>query len=357
MTIIVAEAGVNHNGCLDTALQLVDSAASSGADIVKFQTFKAKNLVSGSAKLAKYQQKRVESNINQRQMLADLELAFADFEVLADHCAQRGIEFLSTAFDSESLDFLTTEIDLRRLKIPSGEITNAPFVLDHAKTGKSLIISTGMSDISEIETALGVVAYGLTSVETSKPSMGAFQSAYQSIAGKEALREKVTLLHCTSEYPAPIDQINLRAMDNLAEIFSLPIGYSDHSDGILVSVAAAARGASIVEKHFTLDASLPGPDHKASIEPAQLKLLVEQIRVVESALGSREKTVQVSERDNRSVARKSLHTKEKIREGERFSDHNVIAMRPGTGMPPDRYWELLGKQASRDYSAGEPILE
>ncbi len=355
--MIIAEAGVNHNGDETLAYQLVDAAHQAGADIVKFQTFKAKNLVTEQAKQADYQVANTQKQESQQAMLSRLELSYSTHHRLVKHCELLGIEFLSTAFDSESLDFLVNDLGLTRLKLPSGELTNAPLVLEHARTGCDLIVSTGMATLAEIEMALGVIAFGYTAAGNEAPSMMAFQQAYASDAGQKALKEKVTILHCTTEYPAPIVEINLKAMDTLGNAFDLPAGYSDHSEGITIPIAAVARGAVLIEKHFTLDKNMEGPDHKASLEPNELTAMVKAIRQVELALGSAVKYPTVSEVKNKAVARKSLVASQTIRAGESFSADNVAVKRPGNGMSPYQYWDVLERSASRGYQAGDLIIE
>ena len=285
MTLIIAEAGVNHNGDETLAFQLVDAAYHAGADIVKFQTFKAKNLVTEDAVQAEYQVTNTQKQESQLAMLSRLELSYEVHHQLVKHCESLGIEFLSTAFDSESLDFLVNDLGLTRLKIPSGEITNAPLVLEHARTGCDLIVSTGMATLSEIEAVLGVIAFGYVADKVAEPSELAFQQAYASEQGQKALKQKVTILHCTTEYPAPMAEINLKAIDTLGRAFELPAGYSDHSAGITISIAAVARGAVLIEKHFTLDQNMEGTDHKASLEPQEFTAMITAIRQVEVALG------------------------------------------------------------------------
>jgi N-acetylneuraminate synthase len=253
MTLIIAEAGVNHNGDEKLAFELVDAAWKAGADIVKFQTFKAKNLVTAEAVQADYQVANTQKKESQLEMLSRLELSWDAHHKLIDYCKKLGIEFLSTAFDSESLNFLVNELGISRLKLPSGELTNAPLVLEHARTGCDIIVSTGMATLAEIESALGVIAFGYTAEKNALPGVEAFQHAYASVEGQKALKEKVTILHCTTEYPAPLNEINLRVMDTLKQAFDLPAGYSDHSEGITIPVAAVARGAVVIEKHLTLD--------------------------------------------------------------------------------------------------------
>ncbi|WP_312627709.1 N-acetylneuraminate synthase [Scandinavium sp.] len=357
MTLIIAEAGVNHNGDEKLAFQLVDAAYKAGADIVKFQTFKAVNLVTAEAVQADYQVVNTQKQESQLAMLSRLELSWEAHHRLIDYCNHLGIEFLSTAFDSESLAFLVNELGLKRLKLPSGELTNAPLILEHARTGCDIIVSTGMATLSEIEAALGVIAFGYTASLNVQPGVDAFQQAYASEEGQKALREKVFILHCTTEYPAPMEEINLRAMDTLGLAFDLPAGYSDHSEGITIPVAAVARGAKIIEKHFTLDKNMEGPDHKASLEPHELAEMVQSIRKVEKALGSAVKAPTVSEIKNKSVARKSLVASLTINEGECFTNENVAIKRPGTGMSPYLYWNLLNKPASKSYKPGDLISE
>lgn len=357
MTLIIAEAGVNHNGDEALAFQLIDPAYQAGADIVKFQTFKAKNLVTEEAQQADYQIANTQKKESQLAMLQRLELPYELHHKLINHCHKLGIEFLSTAFDTESLIFLVNDLGLKRLKIPSGELTNAPLVLEHARTGCELIVSTGMASLAEVEAALGVIAFGYTQKNNIPPSLEEFQKAYISKAGQEALKQKVTLLHCTTEYPAPMEEVNLRAMDTLASAFNLTVGYSDHSQGITIPVAAVARGAKLIEKHFTLSKSMEGPDHKASLEPDELASMITAIRQVETALGSSVKAATSSEEKNKVVARKSLVAVTAINTGERFTTDNIAIKRPGSGLSPYRYWELLSRFATQSYSAGDLIDE
>lgn len=357
MTLIIAEAGVNHNGDEKLAFELVEAAYQAGADIVKFQTFKAKNLVTESAKQADYQVANTQKQESQLAMLSRLELSYEVHHQLVAHCNKLGIEFLSTAFDSESLDFLVNELGLKRLKLPSGEITNAPLVLEHARTGCDLIVSTGMATLAEVESVLGVIAFGYLADDSKQPSILAFQQAYASNEGQRLLKEKVTILHCTTEYPAPMEEINLKAMDTLGLAFDLASGYSDHSEGITIPIAAVARGAVLIEKHFTLDKTMEGPDHKASLEPDELKAMIDAIRQVEVALGTNVKSPTISEVKNKAVARKSLVAAKPISVGETFNMENLVIKRPGSGMSPYKLWELLGKTASKPYQAGDLIVE
>ncbi len=354
---IIAEAGVNHNGDEQIALELIDAAKKAGADAVKFQTFRAEELVTKSARKAIYQQRTGDSVESQFAMLKRLELDYASHHRLAAYCKKNKIDFLSSAFDSESLKFLVDDLHLQTLKIPSGEITNAPFLLEHAFTGCKLILSTGMADMVEIETALGVLAYGLTVNTGQRPDMKKFQEAYLTQAGQDALQKSVTLLHCTSEYPCPPLAVNLKAIATISEQFQLPVGYSDHSEGLTIAIAAAALGAKTIEKHFTLDKNMEGPDHQASLEPIELEEMIQAIRTVEQGLGDGLKVPQSSEIGNMKVARKSLVAAHDITQGEIFTQRNIVIKRPGTGMTPFAYWELLGQRASAAYMAGDLICE
>ena len=351
---IIAEAGVNHNGSLELARRLVEIAAEAGADAVKFQTFKAENLVSAKAPKALYQMQTTAASESQYDMLKKLELDESAHAALIDDCAARGIQFLSTPFDLESLDLLVTRFQISRIKLSSGEVTNAPLLLRTAQYGRPVILSTGMSTIEEIETALGILAFGYMQ-ESERPALKDFQRAYRSEAGQSALKEKVVLLHCTTEYPAPFEDTHLLAMDTMRSTFALPVGFSDHTTGIAISIAAAARGAAIIEKHFTLDKSMPGPDHRASLEPDALKAMVASIRQVEAALGSSRKTPSVSEMRNRDVVRKSLVAARDIQKGETLTEINIAVKRPGTGVSPLYYWDRLGIRAGRDYHEDEMI--
>lgn len=350
---IIAEAGVNHNGDRDLAFELVDVAVEAGADAVKFQTFKADNLVTKYAKKAAYQVKLTSKKETQYEMLKRLELQYDIHIELSQYCSQKQIEFLSTAFDFESLEFLVNEIGVNKLKIPSGEITNGPFLLEHSKSNCDLIVSTGMATIAEVEEALGVIAFGLTGGQN--PSRKFFQNAYRSKAGQQALREKVTLLHCTTEYPASVDDVNLRAISTMKTTFGLNVGYSDHSDGLAVPVAAAAMGSTLIEKHFTTDRDLEGPDHKASLNGEQLKDMVQAIRTVERAMGNGIKLPAPSEIRNREAARKSIAAACDIEAGELFTEKNLTAMRPGIGVSPMNYWDLLNETCPRKYKSGDTI--
>jgi N,N'-diacetyllegionaminate synthase len=329
-TFVIAEAGVNHNGNLDTAKRLVDVAGEAGADAVKFQTYRADMLVTRTAAKAAYQTAGDPVHESQYEMLKRLELAQDDFQALAEHCGKRGIEFISTAFDLESVRFLRG-IGMKRWKIPSGELTNLPYLRAIGSIGRPLLVSTGMSTLGEIESALDALER----------------------AG--ASRSSITLLHCTTEYPAPMRDVNLSAMLTLRAAFHVAVGYSDHTMGIHIATAAVALGASVIEKHFTLGRDMEGPDHKASIEPAELKALVSAIRDVENAMGSGLKTPAESEKGNIAAARKSIVASRPIAKGELFAENNLTAKRPGTGVSPMEWDRIIGTKATRDYLIDEAI--
>ena len=353
-TYIIAEAGVNHNGSLKLAKDLVDVAVEAGADAVKFQTFRAEAVISKNAPKAEYQIRTTDAEESQLEMVKRLELDEDAHQELIDYCSHRNIQFLSTPFDLASVDLLVDVFNLPRIKIPSGEITNGPLILKIAQTGKPVILSTGMSTLGEIEAALGVLAFGYIN-PFAKPSLDAFEAAYFSQAGRKALEGNVTLLHCTTEYPAPFSDVNLKAMDTLRQAFNLPVGLSDHTEGIAIPIAAVARGAVMIEKHFTLERNLPGPDHKASLEPDELKLMVKSIRQVEAALGTAYKGPAPSEMKNRLVARKSLVALNDLQKGDLLTELNLGCKRPGLGLSPMLYWDYLGKPAQEDYRADKMI--
>lgn len=352
-TYIIAEAGVNHNGSFEMAKQLVDVAKEAGVDAVKFQTFKAENLVTKLAKQADYQVENLKEATSQFEMLKKLELSFEEFTALQRYCKDKGIEFLSTPFDYESVDFLLDELRIKTAKIPSGELTNAPFIYAIAKKKKSIILSTGMATIEDIHESLSYIAFGLAN-KTEMHEVGEF---YETAEAKELLKQYVTILHCTTEYPAPFDTINLRAMHTLHKEFGVAVGFSDHSQGIAVPTAAVAMGATVIEKHFTLDKTLEGPDHIASLEPNELKEMVTQIRQVEQALGNGMKLPSEVELKNRVPARKSLVAAKAIQQGEIFSEANLVVKRPGSGIVPSNYWHYLGKSAQKSYEQDELIDE
>jgi len=355
-TYIIAEAGVNHNGSIENAKALIDVASKAGADAVKFQTFKTENVISVSAPKADYQVEQTGAEESQYEMVKKLEFDAAAHVTLVDYANTVGIQFLSTAFDEDSLVLLTRNFDLPVLKIPSGEINNAPFLVKIAQTKKPIILSTGMATLGEIETALSILAFGYVSTGLD-PSWESFQSAYASLNGQMALKKYVTILHCTTEYPAPLEEVNLRVMDSIAAAFSLPVGYSDHTQGITIPVAAVARGATMIEKHFTLDRNMEGPDHKASLEPDELTNMVCAIREVEKSLGQSVKIPTLSEQKNKTIARKSLVAKKAIKTGELFSEDNLTCKRPGNGISPLHFWDLLGKKCQQDYQADDLIRD
>lgn len=327
-TYIIAEAGVNHNGSLDTALALVEQAREAHADCVKFQTFIAENAISRQAGKAAYQKKTTGGDTSQLDMVKKLELPFGAFLKLKERCDQIGITFLSTPFDLESIAFLNT-LNMPFWKIPSGEITNLPYLMAIAKTGKPVVMSTGMCEVEEIQAAIEVLRANGT--------------------------PKITLLHCNTEYPTPYTDVNLRAMAAMRDHFGLEVGYSDHTPGIEVPIAAAALGAAVIEKHFTLDRNMEGPDHKASLEPEELKAMVAGIRHVEMALGDGVKRPSPSERKNMDIARKSIVARRAIRRGELLTEENLTAKRPGSGISPMRWFEVVGTQAVRDFAEDELI--
>ncbi|MFB9276299.1 N-acetylneuraminate synthase [Cohnella cellulosilytica] len=354
-TYIIAEAGVNHNGSLAIAKQLVAEAARVGANAVKFQTFQANKLVSNSAEKAEYQKRLTDAEESQQDMIRRLELSLNDHCALIECCREHQIDFLSTPFDDESLALLTDTLKLNRLKLSSGDLTNLPFLLKAARTECELIVSTGMATIGEVEEALSVIAFGLVTDRAAKPSLMAFKSAYSSEEGQTALQDKVMLLHCTTEYPTPYEDVHLNRMKTLEQAFTLPVGYSDHTLGSEVSVAAVALGAVIIEKHFTLDKTMEGPDHQASLEPHEIQEMIKQIRHIEIAFGTSVKYPAVSELKNRVPARKSIVASRDIQQGETFDETNLTLKRPGNGLPPSMYWSLLGLKASRSYAEDELI--
>lgn len=354
-TFIIAEAGVNHNGSIDLAKGLIDAAADAGADVVKFQTFKAEKLVVPGAPKAGYQKQTSDTEESQFQMLKRLELSDADHLTLVEHCTQRGIAFLSTPFDLASLVFLVNRVGLKTIKISSGDMLNAPLLLEAARCGVKVILSTGMSDMAEIRQALSVLAFGYVGAAGGRPCRDSFVQAWHSAQGQAALTENVTLLHCTTEYPAPIESVNLRAMDSMVAEFGLKVGFSDHTMGIIIPLAAVARGARVIEKHFTLDRTLPGPDHNASLLPQELAAMVTGIRQIEAAMGNGVKQPADCEQINRPIVRKSLVAAQPIRRGEIFTVDNLAIKRPGGGASPLDYYDRLGQVAEHDYGQDEAL--
>lgn len=330
-TLIIAEAGVNHNGDIAKAKALIDKGADAGVDYVKFQTFKAGNLVTKQAKRAAYQDKNTQDNDSQYEMLKKLELSQKDHQELIDYCTQKGVKFLSTGFDFESLEFLAG-LGITIAKVPSGEITNLPYLRKVATLFPEVILSTGMANITEIKDAVKV----LTDNGVSK--------------------DKITVLHCNTEYPTPMEDVNLKAMLHIQRELGVPVGYSDHTLGIEVPIAAVALGATVIEKHFTLDKTLPGPDHKASLEPDELKTMVIAIRNIEKAIGgSGLKEVSKSEAKNKPIARKSIVASKSIKKGDFFTEENITVKRPGTGISPMQWDEVIGKTAKKDFEEDDLI--
>ena len=327
---IIAEAGVNHNGSLELAKKLIDSAVEAGADAVKFQTFKADKLLSKYAQKADYQKQTTLVDETQYEMIKKLELYQNAHRAHINHCKDKGIMFLSTPFDHNSIDLLIS-FEMPIFKIPSGEITNLPYLRHIGRLNKEVILSTGMSNLDEVRDALTVLIKAGTS------------------------KEKITVLHATTEYPCPIDEVNLRAMQTIKTAFGVKVGYSDHTQGIEVSIAAVAMGARVIEKHFTLDRSMEGPDHKASLEPDELRAMVQAIRHIEQALGDGVKMPSMSEQKNIPIARKSILASRSIEIGETFSENNLIVKRPGNGISPMRWDEIIGHKATRNFLADELI--
>lgn len=325
---IIAEAGVNHNGSLNLAKKLVDSAKDAGADCVKFQTFIARNIVSKNAVKAEYQKQQTQAEESQQDMLKKLQLSFDEFVELNEYCKSKDIEFMSTAFDFESIDFLNS-LEMGTWKIPSGDITNLPYMIKIAKLNKPVILSTGMSTMDDIRRAIKAL--------------------------KDSGVGELTVLHCTTEYPTPFTDVNLRAMLSIKDEFDVKVGYSDHTKGIEVPIAAVALGATVIEKHFTLDRNMEGPDHKASLEPYELKTMVDSIRHIELALGDGMKKPAESEKKNMAVARKSIIAMKDIKAGELFTEENLTVKRPGDGISPMRWFDVIGKVAPRDFDEDELI--
>lgn len=328
--LIIAEAGVNHNGELNNAMEMIEAASHAGADIVKFQTFNAKKLATEFAKKADYQKKNTESSDHQLSMLKKLELKKSDYKILIGHCKKYNIQFLSTAFDLDSLRFLNS-LNMPLFKIPSGEITNYPYLRKIAGYHKPVIMSTGMSTIGEIDDAINVLLS----------------------AGMQ--RKSIIALHCNTEYPTPFRDVNLSAMINMKNIFGVEVGYSDHTQGIEIPIAAVALGAAVIEKHFTLDNKMEGPDHKASLEPDELKAMIRAIRNIESAIGDGIKRPSISEFKNKEIARKSIVAHKAIKKNEIFTEKNITTKRPGNGISPMQWMVVLGKKAKRNFREDELI--
>ena len=347
---VIAEAGVNHNGSQKQAFELVEAAIASGADAVKFQIFRAQDLVTSTAVKAKYQLENTAASETQHKMLQGLELPYELHCEIAAYCKTKKIDYLASVFDFKSLEYLVQHIDPPFLKIASGEITNGPFLLKHAEKRKKLLLSTGMSTIVEIEQALQIIAFGLIHGPTGDycPSIKDFEKAFVSDEGQKVLRSFVTLLHCTTQYPTPGDEVNLQAMVTINKEFGLDIGFSDHSVGDLAPTVATALGAKMIEKHLTLDKNMLGPDHSASMEQHEFAKMVDLIRSVEATLGSGVKRPTESELKNRIAVRRSLVCSRGIKKGELFTDENLSCKRPGSGISPMKYWKYLGHKASKD---------
>jgi len=357
MVKFIAEAGVNHNGSLDIGYELIEKAALAGADIIKFQTFKTNSLVTKNTKLSEYQVKNVNNINSQYDLLKSLELPYASFRKLADYAKKTKIEFLSTAFDEFSLQFLINDIGVNKLKISSGDLTNAPFLLMHAQSGLDIILSTGMAKLADVEAALGVIACGYLNNRKFGFTLNDFDAAYRSIEGQKILHQKVTLLHCTTEYPAETSSINLRNIITLRDSFHLKTGFSDHSEGITIPIAAASLGINIIEKHFTLNKLMPGPDHMASIEPKELTELIVSIRKVIEAMGSPIKFIQETEIKHLDKARKTIVAINDIPFGGIFSVNNISTMRAPYKMSPFEVYNLYGENSKHAYKSGDVIDE
>jgi N-acetylneuraminate synthase len=349
--LIIAEAGVNHDGSVDDACRMIDVAAEAGVDVVKFQTFEPEAVLTARAMKAAYQAANTGEGGTQLEMVRKLALSREDHRLLADRCTRRGVRFMSTAFDMASLEFLST-LGMPAIKIPSGDLTWGAMLLAAARVGPPLIVSTGMATLEDVGEALKVIAFGLT--REGDPA-GADDLDQACVEGRAALRDRVTLLHCTTEYPAPLEAINLRAMTTMADTFGLKVGYSDHSLGQTVAVAAVARGACVIEKHFTLSRSRPGPDHPASLEPEELAAMVRAIREVEIALGQPEKRPALAEMGNLPIARRALVAARPIRKGETLTADALTAKRPADGLSPMQQWRLIGTAAQRDYAPDDTI--
>ena len=371
--LIIAEAGVNHNGSIEIAKQMVDKAVDAGVDIIKFQTFKSEKLVSKAARQAEYQQRNIgKQGEGQLEMLKKLELSQQDHEELIAYCNKKGIRFFSTAFDMDSIDYLHS-LNMGLWKIPSGEITNYPYLRKIASYGEPIILSTGMCELSDIEAAVNVINEFWPKTNSQRPTANGQRLTANSqrltansqmptansqlpTANSQQPTADITILHCNTEYPTPYQDVNLKAMLEIAETFKVKFGYSDHTQGIEVPIAAVALGASVIEKHFTLDKTMEGPDHKASLEPEELKAMVQAIRHIEQALGTGHKTISESERKNIEIARKSIVAACPIKAGELLTEDNLTVKRPGSGISPMRWNEVVGTFAVKDFEEEEPIV-
>lgn len=354
LTKIIAEAGVNHNGSLRMALELVDIAADAGADYVKFQTFQATNLANANAKKAPYQTRTTDQGESQLDMLKRLQLSSNDHVEIQKRCNEKAINFLSTPFDLDSLSLLTQKFKLPTIKLGSGELTNAPLLLAAGRADVDIILSTGMGNLAEVEEALGVIAFGMFREGTPK-GRADFANVLVDSKVWPLLSQRVTLMHCTTEYPAAADETNLSAMNTMRQAFGLQVGYSDHTEGEAITLAAVALGANVIEKHFTLNRRLPGPDHTASLEPGELHSLVRNIRLVESAIGNGLKQPSPPEITNRKIIRKSLMATCDLPEHHQLKPEDITVKRPGTGISPMEYWDKIGHIIEHPISTDEFI--
>lgn len=352
---VIAEAGVNHNGSLSLAEKLIDVAVEAKADAVKFQTFKTELCITKTAKRADYQKAEGQAD-TQFDMVKKLEMSQDDFRYLYRYCERRGIQFLSTAFDITSLEFLAEELQQPSIKIPSGDVLNGPLLLAAARTGKQILLSTGMCNLGDIEQALGVLAFGFLEDGSVPQSHEIFKDMFSSEQGWQMLRSRVSLLHCTTEYPAPFKDVNLKAMQTLGTAFDLAVGISDHSMGIEVPIGAVALGATVVEKHFTLDRDMEGPDHKASLNPDDLASMISAIRNISISLGDGRKFPRQSEIKNIEIARKYIVAARPIKAGQVIAEGDIIAKRATKGISPIFYWDILGSTSDRDYMIDDVIV-
>tara|TARA_B100001093_G_C26780537_1_gene994391 strand:+ start:541 stop:1632 length:1092 start_codon:yes stop_codon:yes gene_type:complete len=353
-TYVIAELGVNHNGKIDLAKELIDSAVYAGADAVKFQLFSTEQLVSDDAPLASYQTENVEKVISQKQLLNDLQLTESQFLELYDYSMRRGVDFLCTPFDVDSLKFLVEDLKLKKIKIASPDITNSQLLFNVGRYNVDVILSTGMCLLADIEFALGVLATGFITPKV-YPTEKNIVDNLRNIASQKLLKEKVTLLHCNSDYPTKPADVNLNAIKKLSEVFGLKVGYSDHTKIIEVAMGAVALGARVIEKHLTINNSLPGPDHKASIEPKVFKEMVTKIRIMEEILGEFSKLPTSSEMENKTLLRRSIVARKYIAKGELFTENNLMATRPGTGISAKYFYDYIGEVASENYKEGQAI--
>ena len=354
-TFIIAEAGVNHNGSIDRALEMVKAAADAGANAIKFQSFTASSLVTKNVEKADYQKLNFKKSEKQYNMIKRLELTPKMHEQIIKECFKQKVEFISTPFDIESLRMLVFDFGIKKIKISSGDITNAPFLVNVGYMANEIILSTGMSDLDEIKNALKALSFGIMNLPFEACNSKLLTEAYKNFNEKKISEKRVKLLHCTTEYPAPFDEVNLNAMQTLKKKFDLDVGYSDHTIGINTSLAAVALGASIIEKHFTLNKFLKGPDHIASLNTKELKLLVKGIREVEKTLGDRKKIITSSEKKNINIARKFLVASNVIKKGEKFSENNITSKRSGGGISPFEYWKILKNKAKKSYNEDDII--